>query len=247
MRNRRTPFLHFNVFIGFAMFLHIPQVLNAAEIARARALLSDSSPWRDGATSAGAQAVRQKNNQQLSQDSDASRELQAMVLAAVQRDPLFFSSALPKRIFNPLFNRYSGGSNFYGEHVDGAVLHSKASQQWVRSDISCTLFLSDPKDYDGGELVIRESFGDKRIKLPAGDLILYPGSTVHQVTPVTRGTRMASFFWVESMVRSTEQRQMLFDMDMQLLRLRKDIGEQHPAIIGLTGTYHNLLRLWADV
>ena len=170
-----------------------------------------------------------------------------MVLAAVQRDPLFFSAALPRRIFNPLFNRYSGGSNFYGEHVDSAVLHSKANQQWVRSDISCTLFLSDPQDYDGGELVIRESFGDKRIKLPAGDLILYPGSTVHQVSPVTRGARMASFFWVESMVRSTEQRQMLFDMDMQLLRLRKDIGEQHPAIIGLTGTYHNLLRLWADV
>ena len=229
------------------MFLHIPQVLNAAEITRARALLSDSCPWRDGATSAGAQAVHQKNNQQLSQDSDASRELQAMVLAAVQRDPLFFSAALPRRIFNPLFNRYSGGSNFYGEHVDSAVLHSKANQQWVRSDISCTLFLSDPQDYDGGELVIRESFGDKRIKLPAGDLILYPGSTVHQVSPVTRGARMASFFWVESMVRSTEQRQMLFDMDMQLLRLRKDIGEQHPAIIGLTGTYHNLLRLWADV
>ncbi len=229
------------------MFLHIPQVLNAAEIARARELLSDSSPWRDGATSAGAQAVRQKNNQQLAQDSDASRELQALVLAAVQRDALFFSAALPKRIFNPLFNRYSNASNFYGEHVDGAVLHSKADQKWVRSDISCTLFLSDPQDYDGGELVIRESFGDKRIKLPAGDLILYPGSTVHQVTPVTNGARIASFFWVESMVRSTEQRQMLFDMDMQLLRLRKDIGEQHPAIIGLTGTYHNLLRLWADV
>ncbi|MEG1203266.1 MAG: Fe2+-dependent dioxygenase [Comamonas sp.] len=229
------------------MFVHIPQVLHSAELTRARQLLSNSNAWRDGANSAGAQAVRQKNNQQLSQDSDASRELQTLVLAAVQRDPLFFSAALPRRIFNPLFNRYSGASNFYGEHVDGAVLHSKASQQWVRTDISCTLFLTDPADYDGGELVIRDQFGDKKIKLPAGDLILYPGSTVHQVMPVTKGARVASFFWVESMVRATEQRQMLFDMDMQLLRLRKEVGEQHPAIIGLTGTYHNLLRLWADV
>ena len=229
------------------MFLHIPHVLTAPELARARELLEGSDHWRDGAGSAGAQAAHQKNNQQLSQSSDASRELQALVLTALQRDALFFSAALPKRIFNPLFNRYSEGSNFYGEHVDGAVLHSKAPAQWVRTDISCTLFLTEPGAYDGGELVIRESLGEKTIKLPAGDLILYPGNTVHQVTPVTRGARMASFFWVESMVRSTEQRQMLFDMDMQLLRLRQDVGEQHPAIIGLTGTYHNLLRMWADV
>ena len=229
------------------MFLHVPRVLTADELAQARQLLANPEAWKSGATSAGQQAVKQKNNEQLAQSSEASRQLQALVLSALQRDPLFFSAALPKRIFNPLFNRYSGGSNFYGEHVDGAVLHSKATQQWVRSDISCTLFFSNPEDYDGGELVIRESFGEKRIKLAAGDMILYPGSTVHQVTPVTRGERLASFFWVESMVRSTEQRQMLFDMDMQLLRLRQEVGEQHPAIIGLTGTYHNLLRLWADV
>ncbi|MBB6577675.1 PKHD-type hydroxylase [Comamonas odontotermitis] len=229
------------------MFLHVPKLLSAAELNRARALLDNSPYWSDGATSAGAQAVHQKNNQQLAQDSDTARELQELVLAALKRDPLFFSAALPKRIFNPLFNRYSGASNFYGEHVDGAVLHSKATQQWVRSDISCTLFLSEPSEYEGGELVMREHFGEKKIKLAAGDMILYPGSTVHQVMPVTRGTRLASFFWVESMVRSTEQRQMLFDMDMQLLRLRQQVGEQNPSIIGLTGTYHNLLRLWADV
>ncbi len=229
------------------MFLHVPKLLTAAELHRARTLLDDSPHWSDGANSAGAQAVHQKNNQQLAQDSDTARELQDLVLAALKRDPLFFSAALPKRIFNPLFNRYSGSSNFYGEHVDGAVLHSRATQQWVRSDISCTLFFSEPSEYEGGELVMREHFGEKKIKLAAGDMILYPGSTVHQVMPVTRGARLASFFWVESMVRSTEQRQMLFDMDMQLLRLRQQVGEQNPSIIGLTGTYHNLLRLWADV
>lgn len=229
------------------MFLHVPKLLTPDELNRARGLLDHSPHWSDGATSAGAQAVHQKHNQQLAQDSDASRELQDLVLAALKRDPLFFSAALPKRIFNPLFNRYSGASNFYGEHVDGAVLHSRATQQWVRSDISCTLFFSEPTEYEGGELVMREHFGEKKIKLAAGDMILYPGSTVHQVMPVTRGTRLASFFWVESMVRSTEQRQMLFDMDMQLLRLRQQVGEQNPSIIGLTGTYHNLLRLWADV
>ena len=229
------------------MFLHVPQVLNAGELARARQLLTSDSAWKDGAGSAGQQAVHQKNNQQLAQGSDASRELQAMVLAAVQREPLFFSAALPKRIFNPLFNRYSGGTNFYGEHVDGAVVHSSATQQWVRTDISCTLFISDPADYEGGELVIREHSGEKQVKLPAGDLILYPGSTVHQVMPVRKGTRLASFFWIESMVRSTEQRRLLFDMDMQLLKLRTEVGEQNAAVIGLTGTYHNLLRMWADV
>ena len=229
------------------MFLHVPQVLNAGELARARQLLTSDSAWKDGAGSAGQQAVHQKNNQQLAQGSDASRELQAMVLAAVQREPLFFSAALPKRIFNPLFNRYSGGTNFYGEHVDGAVVHSSATQQWVRTDFSCTLFISDPADYEGGELVIREHSGEKQVKLPAGDLILYPGSTVHQVMPVRKGTRLASFFWIESMVRSTEQRRLLFDMDMQLLKLRTEVGEQNAAVIGLTGTYHNLLRMWADV
>ena len=229
------------------MFLHLKNVLTTDELAHARSLLTAQAPWIAGSSSAGGQAVQQKNNEQLSQDSDASRELQALVLRAVQRDPLFFSAALPKRIFNPLFNRYSGDSNFYGEHVDGAVLHSRATQQWVRTDISCTLFLAQPEEYEGGELVIRETLGERRIKLAAGDLIMYPGNTVHQVLPVTQGVRLASFFWVESMVRSTEQRKMLFDMDMALLKLRASVGERDPSVVGLTGTYHNLLRLWADV
>lgn len=229
------------------MFLHLKNVLTTDELAHARSSLTAQAPWIAGSSSAGGQAVQQKNNEQLSQDSDASRELQALVLRAVQRDPLFFSAALPKRIFNPLFNRYSGDSNFYGEHVDGAVLHSGTTQQWVRTDISCTLFLAQPEEYEGGELVIRETLGERRIKLAAGDLIMYPGHTVHQVLPVTQGVRLASFFWVESMVRSTEQRKMLFDMDMALLKLRASVGERDPSVVGLTGTYHNLLRLWADV
>jgi PKHD-type hydroxylase len=182
----------------------------------------------------------------LAQTSDAAGALRPLVLAALQRDPLFFSAALPRKIFNPLFNRYSGDSNFYGAHVDGAVLRSQATGEWVRSDLSCTVFLSDPHEYDGGELLIAQPGGDQRIKLPAGDAILYPGSTVHQVTPVTRGARIASFFWVQSMVRSTEQRELLFAMDMDLLRLRQRVGESDSAVVGLTGSYHNLLRMWAD-
>ena len=228
------------------MFLHVPRVLTADELAQARQLLANPEAWKSGATSAGQQAVKQKNNEQLAQSSEASRQLQALVLSALQRDPLFFSAALPKRIFNPLFNRYSGASNFYGEHVDGAVLHSQAKEEWVRSDISCTLFLADPADYDGGELLIKEPQGERAVKLPAGDMVLYPSSTVHQVAPVTRGARIASFFWVQSMVRSTEQRQLLFDMDMDLLRLRSTIGDHADPVVGLTGTYHNLLRMWAD-
>lgn len=228
------------------MFLHIPHILVAEELATARRLLGPDAPWIDGRSSAGAQALAQKNNAQLAQTSPEAQQLRTLVLSALQRAPLFFSAALPQKIFNPLFNRYSGESNFYGPHIDGAVLHSQATGQWVRSDISCTLFLSAPDEYEGGELLIQQAQGERRIKLPAGDLILYPGSTVHQVTPVTRGARLASFFWVQSMVRSTTQRELLYDMDMHLLALRQSLGESHPAVIGLTGTYHNLLRLWAD-
>jgi PKHD-type hydroxylase len=227
------------------MLLHLKNVLEAGELATARALLGDDAPWKDGRSSAGAQAAPRKNNEQLAQDSAAATQLRALVLAAVRRDPLFFSAALPRKIFNPLFNRYRGDSNHYGAHIDGAVLRSQHPAEWVRTDLSCTLFLADPGDYDGGELVIREPQGEQRLKLPAGDLLLYPGSTLHEVLPVTRGARLASFFWIESMVRSAEQRQLLFEMDMALLQLRQRSPDDE-ALVRLTGTYHNLLRMWAD-
>lgn len=228
------------------MFLHLKSILTPDEVQTARALLGAGAPWIDGRSSAGGQALAQKRNEQLAQDSAQSQELRALVLAALQRDALFFSAALPKKIFNPLFNRYSGDSNFYGDHVDGAVLRSRSPDQWVRSDISCTLFLAEPDEYEGGELRIKEAHSERHVKLPAGDMVLYPSSTVHQVAPVTRGARIASFFWIESMVRSTEQRLLLWNMDMALLQLRNRVGDTDPAVVGLTGTYHNLLRMWAD-
>ena len=227
------------------MLLHLKDLLRPDEVAHARALLADDAPWIDGRSSAGTQAAARKNNEQLAQDSPQAAQLRALVLGALQRDPMFFSAALPRKIFNPLFNRYRGTGDHYGDHVDGAVLHSRHPAQWVRTDLSCTLFLSQPQDYEGGELVIQEPQGERRIKLPAGDLVLYPGNTLHQVTPVTRGARIASFFWVESMVRSGEQRQLLFEMDMALLKLRGRAGDD-PEVVRLTGTYHNLLRMWAD-
>ena len=232
------------------MFLHLKNILTPDEVQTARALLGAGAPWIDGRSSAGGQALAHKRNEQLAQDSAQSQQLRAQVLAALQRDALFFSAALPKKIFNPLFNRYSGESNFYGDHVDGAVLRSKSPDQWVRSDICCTLFLAEPEEYDGGELRIQEAHSERLVKLPAGDMVLYPSSTVHQVAPVTRGARIASFFWIESMVRSTEQRLLLWNMDMDLLQLRSRVGSNDssdPAVVGLTGTYHNLLRMWADV
>lgn len=228
------------------MLLHLKSLLQPAELEQARALLlADDTPWISGAITAGDQALHQKNNQQLAQDSDRARQLREMILAAVRRDPLFFSAALPRRIFNPLFNRYSGETNYYGAHVDGAVLHSRASGEWVRTDLSCTVFLCEPDEYGGGELVVHDNWGQQMVKLPAGDAVLYSGTSVHEVLPVTRGARVASFFWVESMVPGDQQRQLLFDLDMALLTLRKRHGESLEAT-RLTGVYHNLLRLWAN-
>jgi len=194
------------------------------------------------------QSAQAKNNEQLPQDGADAKALQRIVLGGLNRHAVFFSAALPKRVFPPLFNRYGGASNSFGDHVDNAVRFIPGTQgERVRTDVSCTLFLADPGDYDGGELTIADTFGAQRIKLPAGDMVLYPGTSVHRVEPVTRGFRVASFFWIESMVRSDEQRRLLFDMDAHLMRLRSSVGETDPAVIGLTGTYHNLLRLWADV
>ena len=227
------------------MLIHLKNVLTPDEIREARALLGDDAPWVDGRTSAGGQAVAQKANRQLAQESAQAAKLQALVLAAVRRDPVFFSAALPRRIFNPLFNRYDPEAPRYGPHVDGAVLHSRATQEWVRTDISCTIFLADPAEYDGGDLTVQDTFGSRRVKLPAGDAVLYPGTSVHEVTPVTRGARLASFFWIESMVRSDERRRLLFDLDMNLLKLRERHGETAEAT-ALTGIDHNLLRQWAS-
>jgi PKHD-type hydroxylase len=227
------------------MLLHLKNLLTAQELHTAQSLLGDDAPWIDGRSSAGGQALTQKNNQQLSQGSAAAQTLQALILGALQRDPLFFSAALPRKIYNPLFNRYGGDSNFYGPHIDGAVLRSKSTQEWVRTDLSCTVFLSDPANYDGGELRVQDSYRSHDMKLAAGDAVLYPGTSVHQVTPVTRGVRVASFFWIESMVRSDEQRRILFDLDMNLLKLRSQLGETEETT-ALTGVYHNLLRQWAS-
>ncbi|MBI3350741.1 MAG: Fe2+-dependent dioxygenase [Burkholderiales bacterium] len=226
------------------MLLKIPQILDAAGVARARELLA-AAPWADGRMTAGRQAAQVKNNQQLQPGSEEHRELQALVLQALEKHPLFFSATLPKRVLPPLFNRYAGASNAYGSHVDQAVRYLPGGVQRVRTDISSTLFLNEPADYEGGELVIEHAFGEQRVKLAAGDLVVYPGTSVHRVEPVTRGERLASFFWIESMVRADEQRRLLYEMDMSLMRLRGELGET-PELVQLTGTYHNLLRMWVD-
>ncbi len=227
------------------MLLPLNNLLTPQELQTAQSLLGEDAPWIDGRSSAGAQALTQKNNQQLLQSSAAAHSMQALILKALQRDPLFFSAALPRKIYNPLFNRYGGESNFYGPHVDGAVLRSASTQEWVRTDVSCTVFLSDPADYDGGDLLVQDPYGSRGVKLAAGDAVLYPGTSVHHVTPVKSGVRLASFFWIESMVRSDEQRRILFDLDMNLLKLRAQLGETEETT-ALTGVYHNLLRQWAN-
>jgi len=229
------------------MLLHVKQVLNDDELREARAILA-RAPWGDGRVTAGVQSAQMKNNEQLPQDGAETKALQRIVLGGLNRHATFFSAALPKRVFPPLFNRYGGASNSFGDHVDNAVrfIPGTAGER-VRTDVSCTLFLSEPDTYDGGELTVDDTFGAQRIKLPAGDMVLYPGTSVHRVEPVTRGHRVASFFWIESMVRSDEARRLLFEMDTHLMRLRTTVGETDAAVIGLTGTYHNLLRMWADV
>ena len=226
------------------MLLKIERVLSPEQLAQARALLAQAC-WEDGRLTAGTQALGVKNNEQLARDGRESRALQELLLQALERHPLFFSAALPKRVLPPMFNRYGGTTNTYGNHVDQAVRYLPGGMQRVRTDISCTLFLAEPHEYEGGELVIQDTYGEQRVKLAAGDLVLYPGTSVHRVEPVTRGHRVASFFWVESMVRSDEQRRLLYELDMALMRLRAEHGDS-AATVQLTGTYHNLLRMWAD-
>ncbi|MDB5858001.1 MAG: 2OG-Fe(II) oxygenase [Ramlibacter sp.] len=228
------------------MLLHVRNVLTAAEVAGARGVLA-AAPWGEGRLTAGEQAALAKHNHQLPEACEAAQQLQQVVLRGLERNALFFSATLPKQISPPLFNRYGGAADRFDDHVDSAVRYLRNGAGRVRTDISCTLFLTEPEDYEGGELVINDVSGEKRVKLPAGDMVIYPGTSVHRVEPVTRGYRTASFFWIQSMVRSDEQRRLLFDMDAHLRSLRGTVGETQPAVVGLTGTYHNLLRLWADV
>lgn len=225
------------------MLLTIDNVLTEEELAAAQKLLAESA-WVSGLVTAGTQAAKVKNNQQLSENAPQMATLRRLVLGALNRNALFFTATLPKKIMPPFFNRYSGATNHYGFHVDNAM-RILPEGGYVRADVSATLFLSDPQTYDGGELVINDTFGQQSIKLQAGSMVIYPSSSVHQVTPVTRGERIACFMFIQSMVRDPDQRRLLYEMDMALLQLRQNIGETE-AVVSLTGTYHNLLRQWAE-
>jgi PKHD-type hydroxylase len=225
------------------MLLHIPGVLTPDQVARCRQLL-DGADWVDGRVTAGYQAVRVKNNAQLPEEHPVARQLADLVLAALEGNPLFLSAALPLKVYPPMFNRYQGGQTF-GTHVDTAIRSVPKSPHRVRTDLSATLFLSAPEEYDGGELTVEDTYGAHRVKLPAGDMILYPGTSLHDVRPVTRGARLASFFWIQSMVREDSQRAVLFELDTSIQQLAQAVPE-HGAVIQLTNVYHNLLRRWAD-
>ncbi|TAA08107.1 Fe2+-dependent dioxygenase [Pseudoxanthomonas winnipegensis] len=229
------------------MLLHIPQILDADQVRHMRQAL-EAAEWTDGRETVGAQGARVKRNQQLPDASPLRERLGQQVLAALERNALYFAAALPLRTLPPRFNRYTGGGE-YGFHVDGSVMavdRPGQPRQQVRSDLSCTLFLCEPDEYDGGELIINDTYGEHEVKLPAGDLILYPSSSLHKVTPVTRGARLASFFWVQSMVRDEGRRRLLLEMDTAIQRLTASGGDAQ-AIVQLTGVYHNLLRGWAEV
>ncbi|HEY5851325.1 MAG TPA: Fe2+-dependent dioxygenase [Lysobacter sp.] len=227
------------------MLLQVPQVLTADQVAHCRTRLAQAG-WADGRITAGYQSAQAKDNAQLPENDPVARELGALVLEALARNSTFFSAALPQRIYPPLFNRYGGGQSF-GFHVDNAVRYDRSSggAEAIRTDLSATLFLSAPEDYDGGELVIEDTYGVQRVKLQAGDLVLYPGTSLHKVTPVTRGERIASFFWIQSLLREDAQRRLMFDLDVSIRRLTQDVPD-HPALVQLTGVYHNLLRRWAE-
>jgi len=226
------------------MMLHVPDVLSPDQVRAMRTALNATN-WIDGRQTVGDQGAQVKRNRQLPEQSQVGRELGAAVLAALARNALFFSAALPLRFVPPLFNRYEGGEH-YGVHVDGAVRALPGSAQQLRTDLSCTLFLCEPEDYEGGELEVIDTYGSHEVKLPAGDLILYPASSLHRVHPVTSGTRVCSFFWLQSMVRNDQQRGMLFELDQNIQKLRSRVGECEETV-ALTGHYHNLLRLWSEV
>ncbi|MFP3515630.1 Fe2+-dependent dioxygenase [Pseudomonas sp. SIMBA_077] len=226
------------------MLIEIADVFSPKEITEMRQRLL-KEPWVDGKVTAGQRSARDKRNRQLAEDSALGSALGQQILARLSDIGLFMSAALPKRIYPPLFNRYSAGEGF-GFHIDNAIRGIKGIRERVRTDVSATLFLTDPERYDGGELVIRDTFGERSVKLPAGHLVLYPGTSVHKVNPVTRGERMAAFFWIESLVREDSQRSLLLDMDVAIARLTAQQADDE-SLLQLSGVYHNLLRRWSDV
>jgi PKHD-type hydroxylase len=225
------------------MLLAIPNVLSPDQVAEARKIL-EAAEWIDGRDTAGHQGARVKKNLQLPLRSPAAEQLGEMILKALAASPLFMSAALPARILPPMFNRYEVGQTF-GTHVDGAI-RMLGNGNSVRTDVSCTLFFSNPDEYDGGELIVEDTYGSKSVKLPAGHMILYPSTSLHRVNPVTRGVRLCSFFWLQSMIRDDSRRSLLFDMDVAIQRLAGQMPD-HPSVVQLTGIYHNLLRQWAEV
>ena len=226
------------------MLIEIADVFTADEVDEMRTRLL-AEPWVDGKVTAGQRSARDKFNRQLNEDSALGLLFGQRILARLSENALFMSAALPKRIYPPLFNRYSGGEAF-GFHIDNAIRGIKGVRERVRTDLSATLFLTDPQSYDGGELVIRDTFGERSVKLPAGHLVLYPGTSVHKVNPVTRGERVAAFFWIESLVREDSQRSLLLDMDVAIQRLSAQQADDE-SLLQLSGVYHNLLRRWSDV
>jgi len=226
------------------MLLHIPEVLTSVQIQQCRSLL-DLSQWVDGRITAGYQGAAVKNNDQVAEHSDVAQQIGNLVLAALERHPLFISATLPSRVYPPMFNRYTKDQHF-GSHVDNAIRLLPGTGMKLRTDISATLFLSSPEEYDGGELMVEDTYGTHSVKLTAGDMVIYPSTSLHQVNAVQSGARVAAFFWIQSMVRDDSQRALLFDMDTAIQRLRQTEGDDR-AITQLTGNYHNLLRMWAEV
>jgi len=226
------------------MLIAVPDLLGPEQLAEVRAIV-EAGEWIDGNATSGAQSALAKRNRQLAEGSQPAQRAGAIVLDALAAAPLFVAAALPLKVFPPLFNRYEGGETF-GAHVDNAIRIRRGSDFRIRSDLSATLFLDDPDSYDGGELVVEDTFGEQRVKLPAGDMVLYPASSVHRVEPVTRGRRTAAFFWIQSMVRDDGARRLLFELDDAVQSVAANNGQGDPAVIKLTGVYHNLLRRWAD-
>lgn len=227
------------------MLVKIPAVLSKVEVAQARDVLSRAA-WADGKVTAGTISARAKHNLQAPESSPEARELGEMVLRALGRSELFYSAALPLRVFPPLFNRYDVGMKF-DAHVDNAIRHVTGASGRIRTDVSSTLFLTEPEDYDGGELVVQDTYGEQRVKFAAGDLVLYPATSLHRVEPITRGSRWASFFWTQSMVKDDGERALLYGLDENIRAARAKLGDDDPTVLALTGTYHNLLRRWAEM